>query len=126
MNTFAFAWRALRRDWRAGELLALAVALTIAVASVTAVGFFTDRTRQAMQQQASELLAADLAVVSANKPEEAWLGQARQLHLTQAQTLSFVSVVLAQRQTQLVEIKAVSPGYPLRGRLGIALRPVAA
>jgi len=126
MSTLAFAWRALRRDWRAGELRILAVALVIAVASVTAVGFFTDRTRQAMQQQASELLAADLVVVSATKPDEAWIGQAQRLHLAQVQTLSFVSVVLAHRQTQLVEIKAVSSGYPLRGRLRIALRPFAA
>ena len=39
-NTLAFSLRALRRDWRAGELRILVVALVIAVASMTAVGFF--------------------------------------------------------------------------------------
>lgn len=126
MNTPAFAFQALRREWRAGELRVLAVALIIAVASVTAVGFFTDRTRQAMQQQASELLAADLVVVSPDKPKEAWSRRARQLRLAQVETLSFVSVVLANGKPQLAEVKAVSPGYPLRGRLRTATRPFAA
>ena len=33
----------LARDWRAGELRVLAMALVIAVASVTSVAFFADR-----------------------------------------------------------------------------------
>jgi len=40
-----FAWRSLGRDVRAGELRVLALALVVAVASVTAVGFFTDQHR---------------------------------------------------------------------------------
>jgi len=36
----------LLRDWRAGELRILALALVVAVASVTSVGFFADRVRQ--------------------------------------------------------------------------------
>ena len=42
------AWRMLARDWRAGELRVLAVALVIAVASVTSVAFFADRVSQAL------------------------------------------------------------------------------
>ncbi|MCP4500059.1 MAG: ABC transporter permease, partial [Deltaproteobacteria bacterium] len=37
--------------------------------------------------------------------------------LDQARTLSFPSVVLQGDATLLTEVKAVSPGYPLRGRL---------
>jgi putative ABC transport system permease protein len=53
VNSGLFALRLLRRDWRAGELRLLATALVIAVASVTTVGFFTDRIERAMQRQAA-------------------------------------------------------------------------
>ena len=43
MKRFLLAARMLRRNWSAGELRVLLVALFIAVASVTTVGFFADR-----------------------------------------------------------------------------------
>ena len=42
----ALSWRLLRRELRSGELRLLFAALLIAVAAVTAVGFFGDRVRQ--------------------------------------------------------------------------------
>ena len=39
----ALSWRLLRRELRSGELRLLFAALLIAVAAVTAVGFFGDR-----------------------------------------------------------------------------------
>jgi len=39
----ALAWRQTLRDFRAGELRLLAIAVTLAVAALTAVGFFADR-----------------------------------------------------------------------------------
>ena len=47
----------LRRDLRAGELGLLLVALIVAVASLTSVGFFTDRVAQALKREANQLLA---------------------------------------------------------------------
>ena len=43
MRTASLAFRTLGRDWRSGELLVLVGALVVAVAAMTAVGFFTDR-----------------------------------------------------------------------------------
>ena len=40
MNLFRLSLRMLRRDWRAGELRILALALIIAVSSITTVSFF--------------------------------------------------------------------------------------
>ena len=48
MNLFGFAIRMLRRDASAGELRLLVAALVVAVAALTAVGFFTDRVRQSL------------------------------------------------------------------------------
>ena len=39
----ALAWRQTRRDFRAGELRLLALAVLLAVAALTAVSFFADR-----------------------------------------------------------------------------------
>lgn len=119
------ALRALRRDWRAGELRVLAVALLIAVASVAAVGFFTDRVQRAMERKASELLGADL-VIAAPAPIQPLLAEeARRRGIQTAETLSFRSVALAGEMTQLTEVKAAGPGYPLRGALQISDAPFA-
>ena len=59
--------RMLRRNWSAGELRVLLLALLIAVASVTTVGFFADRVQAALDAQANELLGGDLVVI-ADKP----------------------------------------------------------
>jgi putative ABC transport system permease protein len=124
-SSLAFAWRMLWRDWRAGELRILAVALVIAVTSVTAVGFFIDRVDRGMQQQAAALIGADL-VISAGRPITPGLeNQAQQRGLRTAGLMQFRSVALAGEQPQLVEVKAVSEGYPLRGELRIADAPYA-
>jgi putative ABC transport system permease protein len=126
MKALRFSWRALQRDWRAGELKVLAAALVIAVASITSVGFFTDRVRVAMSRQAAELLAADLVVASARAAPADWEAQARALRVATVRVASFPSVVLAGDNAQLVEVKAVSDGYPLRGTLRISDTPFGA
>ena len=54
----------LLRDWRAGELRVLAMALVVAVASITSVAFFADRVGRALVRDAHQLLGADLVLVS--------------------------------------------------------------
>ncbi|HYX63813.1 MAG TPA: FtsX-like permease family protein [Burkholderiales bacterium] len=117
------AWRMLARDWRAGELGVLAVALVIAVASVTSVGFFADRVGRALARDAHQLLGADLVLVS----DHPWAGDmARTIASSGAQhaeALSFISMALKGEESQLAGVKAVSERYPLRGRLRIAPAP---
>ena len=107
----------LKRDWRAGELRLLGLALIIAVASLTSVDFFTDRVRLATEIQATELLAADLVVGSAEPFEQDFIDQAAALGLDTVLTVSFRSVVMHGEKLELSEVKAVQPGYPLHGRL---------
>ncbi len=122
----ASAWRWLRREWWGGELPLLAVAVTLAVASVTAVGFFSDRVHGAMSLRATELLAADLVLVSPAPIADARRQAARERGLAVAETLTFASMVAAGDRLQLAEVKAVGPGYPLRGELRVAPAPFAA
>ena len=43
VSSWSLGWRTLWRDWRAGELRLLVIAVVLAVAALTAVGFFADR-----------------------------------------------------------------------------------
>jgi len=115
----------LLRDWRAGELRVLALALIVAVGSVTTVGFFTDRIQQSLSTQANLLLGADLVLASDQPLSEAFAADAAKRGLQVARTVAFPSMVLHGAQSQLTEIKAVSPGYPLRGELRVSDRPYA-
>ena len=115
------SFRMTLRDWRAGELRFLLLALVVAVASLSSVGFFIDRMRTGIERDAHQLLGADL-VVSSDQPLRAeWLANAAQRHLSVAQTTVFPSMALAgsgeTALSQLASVKAVTPGYPLRGSL---------
>lgn len=114
------ALRLFLRDLRAGELTALFLALLVAVASITSVGFFADRVRQALVLNARELLGADLLVSADHPLPAAYVEAARARGLATAQGLSFVSMARTAAGAQLAAVKAVGPGYPLRGSLRIA------
>lgn len=124
MRSFQFALRMLRRDWRAGELHLLAAALVIAVAALTTVGFLADRLRQSLEREANQLLGADLLLTADHAWPEKVVASARAQGLAVVETQSFPSMVTLgngdQPSAHLVEVKAVSDGYPLRGRLRIA------
>lgn len=127
MNLLLQSLRMTRRDWRAGELRFLLVALIVAVAALSSVGFFVDRMRTGLNRDAHQLLGADL-VVSADQPvNQTWRAEAARRGLSLAQTVAFPSMALAgegeQSRSQLAAIKAVSPGYPLRGNLKLAAPP---
>lgn len=119
----ALSWQFTRRDWRAGELGLLIAALVVAAASISAVGFFVDRMRQALSLEARQLLGADLVIASDRDPDPAWTAEAQRRGLTVAKTVNFPSMVTAGGRPQLASIKAVSASYPLRGRLRVASQP---
>ncbi len=120
MRLLRLALIQLARDGRAGELRVLGLALIIAVAGLTSVEFFTDRVRQLTQTQASELLAADLVIGSAEPFKQAFIEHAGDLGLRTTLTVSFRSVVVHGEKLELAEVKATQAGYPLRGSLQVA------
>ena len=120
------SWRMLWRDWRGGELSILAVGLVIAVTSITAVGFFTDRMERGLQLQSAELIGADLVITSARPDVADHIEDARARDFSVALTQNFRSVVMSNDRPQLVEVKAVTAAYPLRGVLRVSDTPFAA
>ena len=120
-------WRTLWRDLRAGDLRLLMLAVTLAVAALTAVGFFADRLKNGLQRDARQLLGGD-AVVSSDQPTpQAFIDQALALGLQTSASLSFPTMARATDAkggaAKLVALKAVAAGYPLRGSLRTALQP---
>jgi putative ABC transport system permease protein len=113
--------RMTARDWRAGELRFLLVALVVAVAALSAVGFFVDRMRSGLNRDAHQLLGADLLVNADQPVPRAWREEARRRGLVLADTVTFPSMAQAGQgddsQALLASVKAVSDGYPLRGQL---------
>ena len=117
------SWRQLWRDLRAGELRLLVVAVVLAVAALTAVGFFADRLNAGLARDARQLLGGD-ALLSGDKPTpEVFAQRAQALGLTQARTVTFPSMARAPDAqggaARLVAVKAVSDAYPLRGTLRV-------
>src|ERR1700688_4601389 len=126
MRSLILALRALRREWRSGELAVLWLSLTIAVAALSGVGFLVDRIGRAVDLQASEVLAADLRVESDAPIAADEQSRAQQLGLTTARLTMTLSAIFNGDANQLANVRAVSAGYPLRGHLSVADRAFAA
>ena len=125
-SIWALGLRSLWRDWRAGELTLLLLAVTLAVAALSAVGFFADRLQGGLQRDARALLGGDLVVRSDQPLPVEFRQQAEALGLQATQHLSFPTMARAPDElggaTRLVALKAVATGYPLRGQLLLADR----
>ena len=117
-------WKTLLRDLRAGELRLLMVAVTLAVAALTAVGFFADRLNGGLERDALQLLGGDAVVRSDGATPPAFLAKAAALGLKAVSTVTFPTMGRATDQdggaSKLVAFKGVPEGYPLRGSLKVA------
>ena len=126
MKHFALALRMLRRNGKSGEARVLLLALFIAVTSVSTVAFFADRVEAALNLHANELIAAD-AVIIADKPVASRFREsALTLKLATAESTTFPSMVSGDASkgqgVSLAELKAITSGFPLRGKFKIADR----
>ena len=120
-------WQTLWRDFRSGELRLLILAVTLAVAALTAVGFFADRLKGGLQRDAKQLLGGD-AVVSSDQPTPAaFAAKAKSLGLQVVNTLGFPTMGRAAESaggaSKLVALKVVEANYPLRGNLRVTNQP---
>jgi putative ABC transport system permease protein len=110
----------LAREWRSGELGVLMLALTVAVAALTGVGFLVSRISTAVSMQATAVLAADIRLSSPQPLNSEYANEAARRGLHSVWSTSLLSVVFNGDTSQLSNIHAVTRGYPLRGQLLIA------
>ncbi|AYH44749.1 FtsX-like permease family protein [Azoarcus sp. DN11] len=123
MHTFQLSLRMMLRDLRAGELHLVGLAIVIAVACLTSVGFLADRVARGLDREANQLLGGDLLLRADHPWDDAFAQEAGRLGLTSTGTVLFTSMVSTGNAAQLVGVKAVGPGYPLRGHVRIAAGP---
>lgn len=117
------SWRLLRQELKRGELTIMAAAIVLAVTAVLSLSLFTERLQAGLVSRSAEFMAADRVLSSRQPIAEEWIAQAEQFELRTAQRVVFNSMAFAQGQLALVDIKAVSDGYPLRGELRVAQMP---
>lgn len=124
------AWRLLRHELMRGELTIVVLAIMLGVASVLSLAGFSGKIKQALINESTSFIAADRVLqtsrplVLTNQTSQDELltftaidNKSNQLEIKQAQQVLMSSMVFAGDNMQLVEIQAVSSGYPLRGEL---------
>jgi putative ABC transport system permease protein len=121
MHGLRLGGRNLWRDLRAGELRLLMLSVALAVAALTAVGFLADRMQSGLWRDARQLLGGDAVVVSDQITPPNFVAQARSMGLQTNTNVGFPTMGRAMAEqggaSRLVALKAVEPGYPLRGEL---------
>lgn len=118
-GSVALAWRQLRRDLRAGEVRILIAAIVLAVLSVTAVGFVTDRANRALAIEANRLLGGDAVLRGDDPPSARQIAASRTPGLRATETRELTTMASigegdAQR-IKLADLRALGAGFPLRG-----------
>ncbi len=121
VSLWRLAWGQTLRDFRAGELRLVLLAVGLAVAALSAVGFFADRLEAGLRRDAGALLGGDSVVSSDQPAPEDFVRQAQAAGLRVSRSASFPSMARAPEArgaaARLVAVKAVDDAYPLRGAL---------
>lgn len=120
--TFKMAWRDSRGNRR--QLLLFLSSMALGVAAFVAIQAFGVNLERAVDEQARELLGADLSIESRNaftKETEALIDS---LGGRQSRRVSFASMALFPRtgDTRLVTVRAIEGDYPYYGE--VVTRPV--
>ncbi|WP_189467545.1 ABC transporter permease [Litchfieldella qijiaojingensis] len=119
MRWLLLSWRGLHRDFRAADVRALFVALALAVAAATMIGFFLDRLERGLERQAGQLLGGDL-VLEQSRPFDANLKrELREAGLTISNQVDMVSMVSREGAFQPASLKVVDERYPLYGAVHV-------
>ncbi|MGB5325741.1 MAG: FtsX-like permease family protein [Pseudomonadales bacterium] len=119
-SAIPLAFKLLKRKPDAAQLLFLA-SLLFAVTLVCGMLLFTSRVERAIYRENSALLAADLQIESSRPFEQVQIGSwqrlADDLGLRSQHSVELASMLFFNGELLLCRVRAVGPGYPLRGQL---------
>ncbi len=117
---FFLGWKQFISFWKSGESKVLILSIIVAVAATTSVGFFSQRLQSSLDRQGNFLLGADLVLNSDHVLPEPYRHEAIEDNNDAVETMEFPSMVIAGTRSRLAEVKAIEPGFPLRGYLTIS------
>jgi putative ABC transport system permease protein len=135
MSFFTANWakqsiRLLKHELKRGELTIIVLAIVLGVASVFSLAGFSGKIKQALLNESTSFIAADRVLQTSRKIADqenatqltalsldGLTQKSQQLNINQAQQVLMSSMVFAGDVMALVEIKAISSSYPLRGEL---------
>jgi putative ABC transport system permease protein len=120
MNSFMYrlAWRESRGAWR--HLMFFFVSISLGVATLVAVSLFASSLEATIQREARNLMAADIELRTTRPltlEDRAVLESLDSRKVMRIHVSELVAMAAAGPSTQLVELKAVEPGYPFYGKL---------
>ena len=117
MKLLLLALRTVRREWHLPELRTLAASLVLAVVALGVVATLSTRIERGMLASAAELIGGDIGIESPQDLPDTYANEAHQRGLSSTVTTSFPSVAFANQKTQLLDVQASDPHYPLRGTM---------
>ncbi|SHE37102.1 putative ABC transport system permease protein [Modicisalibacter ilicicola DSM 19980] len=113
--------KGLRRDLRASDVRALFVALALAVAASTMIGFFLDRLDRGLTRQAGQLVGGDIKLEQGKPFDSDLRRQLEEAGLTLADQVDLVSMASRDASFQPASLKVVDGAYPLYGKVRVDL-----
>lgn len=113
----SLAWRLFKRELQQGQLLLIILAITLAVLSVSGLARVSERLQVAINGEASAFIAADRIIDSPVIIDPTILAKAEELGLKHVTNMQFNSMVYSGDKFQLVTVRAVELGYPLKGEI---------
>ena len=122
-HTLSLAWRLFRHETKRGELTIILLAIILSVASVLSLSLFSERLKYALTEKSAEFIAADRVLNSNNPADPAWIEKAQEMGLNTAHQTYARSMVFANEQMDLVDLRAADSGYPLKGKVKVAEKP---
>ncbi|MFQ3787933.1 ABC transporter permease [Halomonas sp. A29] len=118
-NLLRLSGRGLLRDLRASDVRALFVALALAVAASTMIGFFLDRLDRGLTRQAGQLLGGDLVLEQGRPFSEELRTTLEEAGMTLSDQVDMVTMVSFGDAFQPASLKAVDSVYPHYGQVHV-------
>ncbi|MFC3390780.1 ABC transporter permease [Aidingimonas halophila] len=115
----ALSWRGLRRDLRAADVRALFVALALAVAASTMIGFFLDRLERGLERQAGQMLGGDLVLEQSRPFDNEIRQRLRDAGLALSEQVDMVSMASFDGAFEPASVKVVDDAYPHYGEVHV-------
>ena len=114
------AWRLFKHEAKRGELSIILFAIILSVAAVLSLSLFSERLQGALTDRSAEFIAADRQLSARHPLDPLWIAQAKTFSLATAEQTSTRSMAFANDELALVDLRAVSDTYPLKGSIKLA------